>query len=99
MSVKVTGNTALSEATFVGTLGKLGTDTYIVNSSETSVNATFTSTDPNAKIQCSGISGGAGIGSLSGDISLAAGTTTVTVTVTSNQDSATYTYKFTKLEQ
>ena len=58
----------------------------------------FTSADPSATLQCSGMSGGSATGTLSGTINLSAGTTTVTVTVKSNQDTATYTYKFTKLE-
>ncbi len=99
LSVKVSGNAALSEASFGGTLGKLDSGTYFVSASTSAITATFTSSDPNAVIKCSPMSGtSSGTGALSGSIPLSATETTVTVTVTSNQDTQTYTYKFTKLQ-
>ncbi len=99
LTVKVAGNPALSAATFGGTLGKLGNDSYIVSSSATAITAEFTSTDSNATIQCSSMSGtNSGTGTLSGSIPISTTETTITVTVTSNQDTQTYTYKFTKLQ-
>ncbi len=99
LTVKVAGDPTLSSATFGGTLGKLGSDSYIVSASTTAITAEFTATDPNATIQCSSMSeANSGTGTLSGSIPISATETTVTVTVTSNQDSQTYTYKFTKLQ-
>ncbi len=99
LTVKVAGNPALQAATFGGTLGKLGDGAYFVSASTSAVTADFTAADPNARIQCSPMSGqSSGTGTLSGNIPLTAAETTVTVTVTSNQDTQTYTYKFTKLQ-
>ncbi len=99
LTVKVAGDPTLSSATFGGTLGKLGDGSYIVSAETTAVTAEFTSTDSNATIQCSSMSGtNSGIGTLSGSIPISANTTTITVTVTSNQDTKPYTYTFTKLQ-